>query len=1017
LSPTRDPDQVVVDRLRHWAAWTMPSHLVDIDRSGTVRLRDFRTVYELLSDKTFGRPVVLSNDAPRIINMDSTLKRDLDGRVVTSGGKRLYDYVIRPGASRAGSNPHLARNIVDGSDTTYWEPNFDDPPEDWWVEVDLARPVPLQRLRLHFVPEGLGDPFYRYILLLGPSQRNFEADPLGPNFETFIPFEGVNTDQRTFVFDAERPSPALLPDARASSKTLSAEDAVKSSGGIGGTSEPSPEWDGKLVETIRIVITGSRTGRAEEISEEQWQALLPSERGDIVHFLKDGDFEEPVEEETYFELPENRQGRRVHYRRELPRLGEIEGWGSGDDIAPGILDGGVVTQTSVVAPAALFDGDYYTYNQFNAYIPSKPEQNVLTIDIGGTVWLDEVRIVNQVAPRGYLMRSSEGVRDAQGNLQWERLSSVEREDNSENGLFRLLTDVVEPARRVRFLDYFVFATGAHLDRTRLPRTRLMWLFSQGPPAEVVLESDLITLPGLFSLGAVRWEAEEPPGSQVEIRTRTGDQLLERILYCDNVGNCDYTAAQHRRLGFTREGPIDTSNVVGPGWSAWSRKYERSGTPATSPGLRRFMQFQVRLINHDRQAVPGVNQISVDLLKPVAQQLSAEVWPNLATAGRPDTFEVFLQPNFIVQPFDSSSPGFDEILLKASPSTDLRLLDLAIGTEDELASDQPFRLFDRGIVDGGGNSVLLDANDDTLRVLSQRDLPTSRLDSLWLRLPSSLVSVPSSVLPRAYYRLLDPGDEVPTGLDGLQLTVNSHNQLPEEDKGAVRYFRKIGSTLREVDRDAHQALPDDEQGPVRYYRVVSGLGEQTVFTALGDTLDGNAYNRLGDASGWVIGQGRLLRLRFVAAVFLPSTELEVAVRNAELDAPWQAAAGQDVTGLRPTSSLAIQTQARGGTVDDIAIAPNPFTPNMDQVNDEAHISFSLLTVAVPRPVVVQIYSLGGDPIRHLEDQLVGGAQVVVWDGRDDGGNLVPPGLYLCQIGVSADTDAGREKHTRVIAVVY
>ena len=50
------------------------------------------------------------------------------------------------------------------------------------------------------------------------------------------------------------------------------------------------------------------------------------------------------------------------------------------------------------------------------------------------------------------------------------------------------------------------------------------IFSKGSPAEVVLESDAIELPGLVVLGSVRWEAELPPGTDVEIRTRTGDQL-------------------------------------------------------------------------------------------------------------------------------------------------------------------------------------------------------------------------------------------------------------------------------------------------------------------------------------------------------------------------------------------------------------------------------------------------------------------------------------------------------------
>ena len=1021
LTPSsRNPDQVVVDRLRHWEAWTMPSHLVEIERDGTVSARNFRGVYELLSDKTFGRPVTLTSAESRISNIDSTLKRDLDGNSIRDPNteKLIYEHVVRPGVSRAGSNSHLAQNIVDGSDSTYWEPNFQDPLEDWWIEVDLGRPVPLQRLLLHFVPEKKGDPFYRYILIFGPGQRNHGPDPSDRDSEIFIPFEGVNTDQRTFVFDAELLHPDLPPDPRASSKLLSSGDAYKANSDWSGVSTPSPEWNGKLVETIRIVVTDTRAGRAEEISEQQWNDLPPSERGDVVYFLKDGDFQEPVDKETYFNLAETRRGEAIHYRRELPRLGDVEAWGQGDDIGPGILDGGVLTQTTTTGdPAAMFDGVYQNYNKFENYVQARPDRNIITVDIGGTVWLNEVRMVTQVPPRGYLMRSSAGATDAQGNLQWERLSSVEREANDENGLFRLLTDVLEPTRRVRFLDLVTFATGKYTDGTRLPRIRVMWLFSNGPPAEVVLESDLISLPGLFSLGAVRWDIEEPPGSSVEIRTRTGDQLLERIRYCDLIGNCDYTKAKHKRLSFTTKGPIDTSQVVGPGWSPWSRKYQHSGDLATSPGLRRFMQIQVRLINHDRTAVPAIKRISVDLRKPLAQQLAAEVWPAQATAGRLDTFEVFVQPSFLVQPFDSSSPGFDEVILRASPAIDLDLVDVALGTEEELSGDQPVRLFDRRAVDSAGDAVLLDAGGDTLRIMSRRDSPASRLDSIWLRLPEPLVSEPAALLPRTYFRLLEPGDEVPSGLDGKLLTSHSYDRLPIDTKGAVRYFQKDGDAVSEVDDAVYQGLPEEEQGPVRYFRIVTGLGEQTVFTSLGDSLDGNAHNRLVNAKGWVVGQGRLLRLRFASTIYLPSTELKLAVRNTAENAPWQPAVGQDVTSLSPAISLDVQAEQIDNTIDDVTIAPNPFTPNMDAVNDVAHINFTLLKVAVPRPVVAQIYSLEGNPIRRLEQQFAGGAQVMTWNGRDEAGEVVAPGLYLCRIGVSADTESGRQKQVHLIAVAY
>ena len=1005
--------QVVVDRARHWEAWTIPTHLVRLERDGTVRSREFRSVYELLSDRSFGRPVVLTRTAPRIANVDSTVRLDFRGDPVRDASDNLvYDHVVRPGVSRAGSNPHLMHYIADGDPETFWEPDLDDPPEDWWVEVGLGRPVPLERIRLSFVEEGLGDPFYRFLLILGPAHGTY-MDDIPRNLEALIPFDGVNTGQRTFVFDAERVSEDLPADDLADpERRLPITDSNKRSSGYYGVPEPSPEWGGKLVELIRIVVTDTRAGRAEEIGEEEWQALPAAERGDIVHFLRDGDFEEPVSGETWLSLPEDRRGGRVHYRRELPRLAEVEAWGQGDDIGIELVSGGgSVEHTSASGtPGMMFDGSYGSYHTVDNYIISQPEKNTTTIDIGGTVWLKEVRITSITPFRGYRLRNSIGARDAQGNLQWQQFSSEERETNLHNGWFRLLADVLHTARPVRFLEMIAFALQedhTELSPIELARVRLMWLFAEGPPAEAVLESDLIELPGEVTLGAVRWEADEPPGSEVQVRTRTGDQLVERVRYFDKAGG-EKTASQYKRLSFTQKGPIDTSNVAGPGWSPWSRKYERSGDPATSPGLRRFMKIQVRLVNHDRVAVPAIRRISVDLKTPVAQRLGAEVWPELATAGRLDTFEVFLQPGFLERSSgrERESPGFDELLLRSDPPIDLRLIDLAAGTEDELSRNEPALLFERPHTEG-----LQDSEGRVLQVLSHRD-------SLWLRLPEPVRSAPEELLPRTFYRRLAPGDEVPAGLDGRLLTANGYSQLREEERGAIRYFRRDEERLEEVDGTAWEELPGEEKGPVRYYRVVTSLGEQTVFTPLGDSLSDRQYGRLSIGErGRVIGPGRLLRVRFSSAVYLPSTLLELAVRNSGSDSPWQGAAGEDVTGLRPAGSLAILAGDIGRIVDDLAIAPNPFTPNGDGINDEARIRFSLFSVTVARPVQVRIYSLGGRLVRRLELDLVGGPQTVVWDGRDDGGALAPPGLYLCQVGAQADAEAGRRKRSRVIALAY
>ena len=1002
-------NKVVVQEDRHWENWQIPTHLARIDRAGGVRSRPFRAVFNVLSDKELGRLVTIDKKKPRIMNVDSTLKLDALGNPLTdTAGDLAYDYVVRTGVSRAGSNPHLAARIVDGDPTTFWEPNPADPLEDWWVEVDLGQAVPLERIRLDFVEEGLGDPFSKFILLLSSRQSIFLEDRL-TYLEVFIPFEAPNTEQRLFVFDSDRISSQLSREVPGlSAKTL----------GLGNleSPDPDPNWTGKLVEVIRIVVTHTRGSRAAQISPEQWEALPRGERGDIVYFLSDAGFEEPVEDQaTYESLDLDRQGRKEYYRRERPRLAEVEAWGWGDNISPGIIPGGGSVQLTGKAgkdPGLFFDGDWATGVNQSTITPLEPGGNLAIADIGGTVWLDQVRLVTRRAPRGYVMRGSSGIRDAQGELQWQVISPPERETNLDHGFFRMLTDPQVPARRVRFIELGVLA----LNRENLQFygtyfesfIHELMLFSEGPPAEVVVESNLIELPGLFTLGAVRWEAETPPGSEVEIRTRSGDQRVQRVRYFDKAGN-EKTAAEYKKMLKFLKGPTDTSFVAGPGWSAWSQKYLSPGEPAKSPSLRRFLQLQARLINHDRQAVPVLNRIAVELHTPLAQSLLAEVWPATAQAGRPDTFEVFVQPNFVEEPANFRSQGIDEVLIRADPGLDMRLLDVALGTEEALFQDQPALLFDRP-----GTEGLESALGEVLQVLGQGD-------SLWVRFPAAVHS--AQVLTPKYYRQIDPGEEVPTGLDGELLTVHSHAQLPEEERGAVRYFRRVQDgdevRLEEVDQTAYEGLQVEEQGPIRYFRKVMGLGNQVLFDEQGDTLNAGQYTRLNRADqGWVVGRGQLLRLRFTSAVFLNGTQLQVAVRHSGSEAPWQEADGGDVTALRSAETLVIAISEARRVIDDIAIAPNPFTPNGDAINDVARIEFSLFKVYAARPLEIRIFSLDGRPMRSIEGTGLGGRQKFAWDGRDDSGELVPPGLYLCQIEVEADTDdLGGLRRSHLIAVAY
>ena len=206
-------DEVVVERASHWQQWSIPTHLARIHEDGSVRAHALRTVFNVLDDPGFKRPIVISKPDPRIGTIDSTMQFDVFGEPIRNTLNELvFDYWVRPGISRVGSNPRLAANILDGDPTTFWEPDPRDPIEQWWIEVDLGRVVPVERLKLQFVDESLGDPFLRFIMLLSERQSALLHEPNSRiGFQLFIPQDAPNTTQREYIFESEHTSPELPP--------------------------------------------------------------------------------------------------------------------------------------------------------------------------------------------------------------------------------------------------------------------------------------------------------------------------------------------------------------------------------------------------------------------------------------------------------------------------------------------------------------------------------------------------------------------------------------------------------------------------------------------------------------------------------------------------------------------------------------------------------------------------------------------------------------------------------------
>ena len=880
--------RIVVDSPTHWRNWQLPTHAVDVTPDGGVVPHFFRERYDILDDlDTFIRPLAglkRKRGETAILNIDSTETLDVQGNVITEKKKGvqvpIYSYFVRPGISRVGSNPETAARILDDNPTTYWEPDPDDPLDNWWIEVDLGRVVPVDSIVLHFVDEELGDPFRQFRILAAPDQETVYQKVNKVDFVSVGGTEAPNRDLRVFGFPLEQ---------------LKADD----------------NWTGRLVETIRIVVTDTKAGQGHLIPEEEWQALDPEDRGDIVYFIKDQQgFEEPVERETYESLPPERQGRKNYYLRERPRLAGIEIWGYGDNISPGIVEGGgsLFLTGGNFAPGPAFDGDYTTNFLHLVWSPTI-DRGILTVDMGATFWLDIIRVSTsrpQPYLDGYLFRGSDGSRDSSGRLKWRRISPREREDNSIDRYEHLL-DAFQSSPKLRFLEMsIVSANPARRGGYNTgPTIGEYQLFSTGYPAEAVLVSDLIQLPAARNFGAISWEAETPPGTTLEVRTRTGDLLGKVIRYFDKSGTEIPYSAWKNLLG-SFKGPADTSFVPTSGWSSWSRAYQQSGDRVTSPGLRKYMEIQVKMVTEERQTAASIKSIDIELLTPVAEHIRAELWPaQVETPGIADTFEVFVQPNFIEDPPGSRSIGFDEILLSMPASQSMKLLELGLQTEAQNGEELQFRPSETP-----GLFVAEDGGE--LRVL--RD----RADSIWVRLPTSLNIL--SKADRIYNRTTVEGEEVPVSQDGLLLSGASYGLLEEEERGAIRYFQRevdaSGDTrLTEIDPFTYDDLDEEQKGPIRYFRILRGDGAQFPFDANGDSLDAAAYSRLQTGEkGRVIGPGQLVRLRFSAPVFLTGTTLKMAVRNTtggpNPSAPWQNIEPGDATPQVTSNTLSIGVPLAG-----------------------------------------------------------------------------------------------------------
>ena len=115
-------------------------------------------------------------------------------------------------------------------------------------------------------------------------------------------------------------------------------------------------------------------------------------------------------------------------------------------------------------------------------------------------------------------------------------------------------------------------------------------------------------------------------------------------------------------------------------------------------------------------------------------------------------------------------------------------------------------------------------------------------------------------------------------------------------------------------------------------------------------------------------------------------------------------------------LSVRTPVGGELVRRVQAVPPTLTPNGDGINDQTMISYDLRNIGTPRQVALQIFDLSGRVIREVvATPAVSGSFETAWDGRDNAGAVVPPGVYLYQVDLA--TDKGSSVAAGTVSVAY